>query len=118
VDALSGGHAVRGSLLASVTLPVFDGGAQRAQVRVQQAALAQPQQAWRAAVLGALQQVEDTLVALRAGRQRLASLRLAADASSNAALLARQRHSSGLINFQTVLDTQRTPVQHPGRCGQ
>ncbi|MGB5063725.1 MAG: hypothetical protein WBQ37_08185, partial [Candidatus Competibacter sp.] len=28
----------------------------------------------------------------------------------NAALLARQRYSSGLIDFQTVLDTQRTQL--------
>jgi outer membrane protein, multidrug efflux system len=108
VGALSSGSAVLGSLLAGVTLPVFDGGALRAQLRGQQAALAQAQQRYRAAVLGALQQVEDALVALRGDRLRLASLRLAADAAGNAALLARQRYSSGLIDFQTVLDTQRT----------
>ena len=107
LGALGSGSAVLGSLLASVTLPVFDGGASRAQVRVQQAALAKAQASYRAAVLGALQQVEDALVALRGDRLRLASLRLAADAASNAALLARQRYSSGLIDFQTVLDTQR-----------
>jgi NodT family efflux transporter outer membrane factor (OMF) lipoprotein len=108
VGALSSGSAVLGSLLASVTLPVFDGGAVRAQVRVQQAALAQAQVTYRAAVLGALQQVEDALVALRGDRLRLASLRQAADAASNANGLVRQRYSSGLIDFQTLLDTQRT----------
>jgi NodT family efflux transporter outer membrane factor (OMF) lipoprotein len=108
VAALGTGGAVVSSLLASVTLPVFDGDALRAQVRVQQAALGQAQATYRATVLGALQQVEDALVALRGDRMRLASLRLAADAASNAALLARQRYSSGLIDFQTVLDTQRT----------
>jgi NodT family efflux transporter outer membrane factor (OMF) lipoprotein len=108
VGALSSGSAVLGSLLASVTLPVFDGGALRAQVRVQQAALTQAQQVYRAAVLAALQQVEDALVALRGDRLRLASLSLAADAARNANGLARQRYNSGLIDFQTVLDTQRT----------
>ena len=108
LGALGNGSAVLGSLLASVTLPVFDGGASRAQVRVQQAALAQARQSYRAAVLGALQQVEDALAALRGDRLRLARLRLAADAAANAALLARQRYRSGLIDFQTVLDTQRT----------
>ncbi len=108
VGALGNSSAVLGSLLASVTLPIFDGGALRAQVRVQQAALAQAGQAYRAAVLAALQQVEDALVALRGDRLRLASLQLAADAASTAALLARQRYGSGLIDFQTVLDTQRT----------
>jgi NodT family efflux transporter outer membrane factor (OMF) lipoprotein len=108
VGALGTGNAVVSSLLASVALPVFDGGALRAQVRVQQAALAQAQQVYRAAVLGALQQVEDALVALRNDRLRVASLRLAADAARNASLLARQRYASGLVDFQTVLDTQRT----------
>lgn len=108
LGSLADGSAVLGSLLASVTLPIFDGDALRAQVRVQQAALAQAQQVYRAAVLGALQQVEDALVALRDDRLRLASLRLATGAASNAALLARQRYSSGLVDFQTVLETQRT----------
>ncbi|MFM9915465.1 MAG: efflux transporter outer membrane subunit [Rhizobacter sp.] len=108
VGALSSGSAVLGSLLASVTLPVFDGGLLRAQVRVQQAVLTQAQQAYRASVLGALQEVEDALVAVRGDRLRLASLRIAAEAAGNAALLARQRYSSGLIDFQTVLETQRT----------
>ena len=108
LGALGNGSALLGSLLASVSLPVFDGGALRAQQRVQQAALDQAQQVYRAAVLGALQQVEDALVALRNDQLRLASLRLAASAASNAALLARQRYSSGLIDFQTVLETQRT----------
>lgn len=96
------------SLLASVTLPLFDGGVLRAQVRAQQAALEQAEQLYRASVLAALQQVEDALVALRNDRLRLSSLRLASEAASNAALLARQRYSSGLIDFQTVLETQRT----------
>ena len=108
VGALSSGSSVLGNLLASVTLPVFDGGALRAQVRVQQAALAQSQQQYRAAVLGALKDVEDALAALQDDQLRLASLRLAATAAGNAATLARQRYSSGLIDFQTVLETQRT----------
>jgi NodT family efflux transporter outer membrane factor (OMF) lipoprotein len=108
VGALANGSAVLASLLASVAQPVFDGGALRAQVRAQQAALAQARQTYRAAVLGALQQVEDALVALGSDRQRLASLRLAAAAAGRAAELARQRYGSGLIDFQTVLDTQRT----------
>jgi NodT family efflux transporter outer membrane factor (OMF) lipoprotein len=108
VGALGNSGTVISSLLASVTLPVFDGGALLAQVGVQQAALEQAQQAYRASVLGALQQVEDALVALSGDRLRLASLRLAADAAGNAAVLARQRYGSGLIDFQTVLETQRT----------
>ncbi len=108
LGTLTNSASVVSSLLASVSLPVFDGGAARAQVRAQQAALEQARQAYRAAVLGALREVEDALVALRGDRLRLASLRRAADAAANAALLASQRYGSGLVDFQAVLDTQRT----------
>ncbi|MDP4076369.1 efflux transporter outer membrane subunit [Acidovorax sp. A1169] len=108
IGALTGSSAGLGSVLASVTLPILDGGALRAQLRAQQGALEQAQQMYRASVLAALKDVEDALVALRGDRLRLASLRIAAEAAGNAALLARQRYSSGLIDFQTVLETQRT----------
>jgi outer membrane protein, multidrug efflux system len=99
-----------GSLLAGVSVPLFDGGAARAQVRVQQAALDQARISYRATVFTALTEVEDALVALRGDRERLAHLREAADAAGSAALLARQRYGSGLIDFQTVLETQRTQL--------
>lgn len=108
LGALTNGASLASALLASVSLPVFDGGALRSQVQAQQAALEQAQAAYRGAVLVALQEVEDALVALRSDRDRLASLRNAADAAANSALLARQRYSSGLVDFQIVLDTQRT----------
>jgi outer membrane protein TolC len=97
-------------LLAGVSLPVIDGGALRAQVRVQQAALDQVHLAYEATVLTALTEVEDALVALSGDRVRLLSLRQAAEAASNAALMAHQRYASGLVDFQTVLDTQRSQL--------
>ncbi len=105
---LSSGATVVSALLASVTLPVFDGGALRAQVRAQQAALEQAQFAYQATVLAALQDVENALVALQGYRARLLHLQQAAEAAGNAALMARQRYNSGLIDFQIVLETQRT----------
>jgi NodT family efflux transporter outer membrane factor (OMF) lipoprotein len=108
--ALTHGASVVSSLIASVSLPLFDGGAARAQVRAQQAALEQAQQTYRAAVLGALRDVEDALAALSNDRLRLVDLRTAADAAGIAAGLARQRYSSGLVDFQTVLETQRNQL--------
>lgn len=108
LGALSGGGIVASSLLAGIRLPVFDGGGLRAQVRVQQAALDQVRQAHVAVVLGALGEVEDTLAALRRDRLRLVSLKAAAASAGTASLLARQRFGSGLVDFQTVLETQRT----------
>lgn len=98
------------TLLAGVTLPVFDAGAARAQVRAQQAALDQAGAAYQAALLGALADVENALVALRGDRLRVVNLRNAAEAAGNAAALARQRYASGLVDFQVVLETQRTQL--------
>lgn len=108
LGALTEGASVVSALLASVSLPIFNGGALHAQVRAQQAALDQAWVDYQATVLAALKEVEAALVALRGDRERLLSLQRAAEAAGNAALLARQRYSSGLIDFQTVLDTQRT----------
>ena len=110
LGALGSGGSVVSALLASVSMPVFDGGALRAQVRVQQAALDQAHEVYHATVLTALKEVEDALVALRGDRERLLRLQQAAEAAGNAALMARQRFSSGLVDFQTVLETERTQL--------
>jgi outer membrane protein TolC len=48
------------------------------------------------------------MVSFSRNRERLAALNNAAEAARNAATLARDRYTAGLIDFQTVLDTQRT----------
>lgn len=108
LGTLTSGASVANALLASVSVPLFDGGAARAQVRAQEAALEQTRVSYQATVLTALKDVEDALASLQGNRERLARLQTAADAAGNADLLARQRYTSGLIDFRTVLDTQRT----------
>ena len=108
LGSLTNGASVARAFLASVSLPLFDGGALRAQGRAQEAALEQARVAYQAAVLTALKDVEDALVALQNNRERLVHLQAAASAAFNADLLARQRYSSGLIDFTSVLETQRT----------
>ena len=108
LGALTNGATVAASLLASVSLPLFDGGAAEAQVRAQEAAQTQAQLAYQATVLNALREVEDALVALRGDRTRLQNLQQAAEAADTAATLASQRYRTGLIDFQVVLETQRS----------
>jgi multidrug efflux system outer membrane protein len=105
---LTSGASVVNALLGSVSIPLFDGGAARAQVRAQEAALEQARVSYQSVVLTALKDVEDALVVLKGDRTRLTHLQGAATAAGNAALLAQQRYASGLIDFQTVLQTQRT----------
>ncbi|MEO8527051.1 MAG: efflux transporter outer membrane subunit [Caldimonas sp.] len=108
LGALTDGASVVASVVGGVSLPIFDGGAARAQVDLQQAALDQARQVYRGTILVALKDVEDALVALRGDRVRLVRLGNAAAAAANAAGLARQQYGSGLVDFQTVLETQRT----------
>ena len=108
LGSLTDSASVLRSLLASVSAPLFDGGALQAQARAQQAGVDQARAAFQGTVLTALQEVEDALVALRGDTERLARLQIASTAAANADLLARQRFQSGLIGFDTVLNTQRS----------
>ncbi len=108
LNGLTSGASVASALLGSISVPLLDGGAARAQVRVQEAALEQARVAYEETVLIALKDVEGALVALQGDRARQLNLQNAATAATNAALLAQQRYASGLIDFQTVLQTQRT----------
>ncbi len=108
LGTLTHGASVLNTLMASVAAPLFDGGAAKAQLRVQEAGLEQSRVAYQAAVLGALQDVEDALVAIRGDRERLTHLQAAHLSAANAQLLARQQYNSGLVDFATVLNTQRS----------
>ena len=108
LGALTNGASAANSLLGSVTFPLFDAGAAKAQVLAQEAALEQTRAAYQAVVLTALKDVEDALVAIKGDRARQLHLLAAASAAGNADLLAQNRFKSGLIDFQTVLQTQRS----------
>jgi len=105
-----GSAPLAGSLLASVGAKLFDGGAQRAAVAGQDAALERAELAWRGAVLAALKEVEDALVGLQGQRDRQAALRLALASAQRAATAAEQRYASGLIAYASVLDTHRSLI--------
>jgi len=107
-SALGAASAWAAATAASFSASLLDGGAARAQVRAQLAALEQARLAWQGAVLGALQEVEDALAQLHGNRQRLERLQVAAASAAIADLLAQQRYASGLVDFQTVLETQRS----------
>jgi outer membrane protein TolC len=108
LGALTGGHAATWSLLAGIAAPIFDAGRIRRQIEIQSALQEQALVSYEATVLTALEDVENALVALASSRQRQDALTGAAEAARNAALLARDRYAAGLIDFQTVLDTERS----------
>ena len=102
------GATLATSIAANLSQNLWDGGANRARIADRQAAVDSARIAYRSTVLSALKEVEDALVQLQGDQARLEQLKLAETAARNAQLLADQRYSSGLVDFQTVLDTQRT----------
>lgn len=108
IGALGNSGAAASSLFAGITGPIFNAGRLRAQVEIQDAVREQAQVTYEQTVLSALQEVENALVALARNRERVEALAIAAESARNAAQMAQQRYRSGLVDFQSVLDTERS----------
>lgn len=109
-SALGGPASLVAGLAATIDWPLLDGGAAQARVAAQQAVLEQAEAAWRGSVLSALQDVEDNLAALARDGERVAALERAATAADSALALADARYRSGLTDFTTLLDSQRSAL--------
>ena len=101
-----GARTAQGAVKAGWTL--FDGGRIRQKVAVQTALQEETLGAYEATILKALKDVEDALVAYANEQERCRALRDAEEAGKSAFQLARAKYESGLIDFQTVLDTQKS----------
>lgn len=101
---------VTGSLFTTLTHTIFDAGRTRSRVRTQQAAAQAAFATYKRTVLTALEDVENGLVALRTAEQRLAQFEVALDAAQNQALLARAEYRSGITDFQTLLEAERSLI--------
>lgn len=107
-SALGGSGSLVRSLAANLAANLFDGGRIRARFTAQDAVREQALVAYEKAILTALEDVENALAAYAAGRARVAARERAAEAARNAALLAHTQYQAGLVDFQKVLDTERT----------
>lgn len=106
--ALGAGGAVAHSIVAGVSGILFDGGRVARQVEIQEAVRDQAAVAYEKAILTALQDVESALAAVQYTQARRRILDEAVVAARNAATYAAQRYRSGIVDFQAVLDTQRS----------
>jgi len=105
-NLLGGTETVQGIVSSAWTL--FDAGAIRQNVRIQTARQEEALASYQATVLNALKEVEDALVALANEQTRIRSLESAVASAQKAFELALDQYNSGLVSFQTVLDTQQT----------
>lgn len=113
VEALHAGDLVEGSsvsssLFGSLLAPIFNAGRLRQQSEAQAAVRDRAEIAYEQSVLTALQDVENALVGYTRNRERAAGLARALVSARSAAELARLRYSSGLVDFESVLGTERS----------
>jgi outer membrane protein TolC len=92
----------------TVTLPIFDGGRLRANVKIQEARQQQSVIRYHQVVLRSLEEVENALVAYAQEQERQQSLAVAAEASRKAVDLANQLYSNGVGDFLAVLEAQES----------
>jgi NodT family efflux transporter outer membrane factor (OMF) lipoprotein len=91
-----------------VSWNLFDGGAVRRNIEVQTARQEQAMVAYESVVLKAREEVENALTAYAKEQLRLDSLTRAAAAAGRAYDLAKDQYKAGLVDFNTVLDAQRS----------
>lgn len=107
-DQLLRSDAASNSLLAGLSAPLFEGGRIRRNIAVQNALQEQTLIAYEKAVAQAYADVETALAALAKANERDVALARALESARLAEEIARQRFSTGLIDFATLLETQRS----------
>jgi NodT family efflux transporter outer membrane factor (OMF) lipoprotein len=96
------------SLATSLTQTIFDNGALRGRVQLSQAQAEELVVEYRRAIVTALSDTEDALVALRETTEQEALRQEAASRAQRAADIAEAQLRAGTINLITLLNTQQT----------
>ncbi|RJQ48909.1 MAG: efflux transporter outer membrane subunit [Desulfobacteraceae bacterium] len=93
---------------SGITWAIFNAGAIRQNIEAQSALQEQYYITYEAAVLGALEEVENALSAYAEEQERSRSLFEATQAARRAVELAQQKYLAGLTDFSDVLDAERS----------
>jgi NodT family efflux transporter outer membrane factor (OMF) lipoprotein len=111
LSSLFDGPGLFWSLVASVTQPIFEGGRLSGQVDLTEARYEELVQTYRATVINAFRDTEDSLVAIRQLSDQQALQEEAVRQAQTAFELADTRYRGGLDTLLNVLDAQRTLFQ-------
>ena len=99
------------AITPALSWAAFDIGSVRARLRGVEAATRESAAVFEQAVLRALEETENALVAYRETQQRLVRLNDQARESARAADIARIRYREGAVDFLALLDAERTQLQ-------
>ncbi len=116
-NPLSLGNLI-GSLGTSAFYTLFDAGRLRQQVEIQNTLQEQAFLDYQASILLSLQDVEDALVAYADQQVRRRSLQEAAEAAGRAVETVRANYVAGLVDFQPVLESQRSLLSFQDQLAQ
>jgi NodT family efflux transporter outer membrane factor (OMF) lipoprotein len=100
-----------GAIGPALSLPIFEGGALRANLRGAEAERDDAVAAYDSAVTQALRQTADALASQKALAGELADSRAALAASEDAYRIARLRYQGGLSTYQTVLIAEQAALR-------
>jgi multidrug efflux system outer membrane protein len=122
LEALSLSHLSSGGVTVTggpkVTWAIFKAGAIRQNIKAQSAIQEQYLIAYEGAVLSALEEVENALVAYAKEQKKKQSLSEAAQAAQKAAELAQHKYQAGLTDFSNVLDAERSLLSFQDQLAQ
>lgn len=107
-DKLIGSANRTWSFGPSFTWPIFNAGAVRSNINVHVELQQQARIRYEAAVLSAIEEVENAMMVYANGQQKLELLDAAVTAARTAAQLAEHQYTAGLTGFSDVLDAQRS----------
>jgi len=91
-----------------LSMPIFDGGRNQANLDRSYAVLEESVGAYRQTVLGAFAEVEDNLVALRTLAGQAEATRESVESATRALRIAETRYKAGATSYLQVVDGQRT----------
>jgi NodT family efflux transporter outer membrane factor (OMF) lipoprotein len=96
------------SIGSNAAWTLFDAGRIHQNIQIQNALQAQALAQYESTVLTAFGEVENALISYAREQERRAALTRAVAAAQSAQALAQSQYAAGLVDFQTVLDTQRS----------
>lgn len=102
----------------SLSLPIFKAGAIRNNIKVQEELRTQTLIQYKSVVLSALEEVENALKAYAGEQQKMERLEDATRAAQSAADLADHQYATGMIDFSSVLDAQRSLLSFEDQLAQ
>lgn len=91
-----------------INLPIFTGGANKANLNAAESRAVQAEIGWRSAVLTAIEEVENGLSAYNRGAKNVAAQRNLVATVGETVTLARESWQGGQTDFLTVLDAERS----------